>query len=105
MRRRSRYCISETSPPKPTTVVSAKERRRLTSVNRARDPYDAEEESFVSYGMSEGSIYADIPRLSAAITTPSLNLTAITEVPVTIGDCVCWFGPLLLWRCEASYAP
>lgn len=56
MRRRSRYCISETSPPKPTTVVSAKERRRLTSVNRARDPYDADEESFVSYGTLERSI-------------------------------------------------
>jgi hypothetical protein len=42
------------------------------------------------------SAYACIPRLSAAITTPSLNLTAITDVPVTIGDCVCWFGPLLL---------
>ena len=28
------------------------------------------------------------PRLSAAMTTPSLNLTARTEVPVTTGDCV-----------------
>ena len=30
-----------------------------------------------------------LPKLSAAITTPSLNLTARTEVPVTIGDFVC----------------
>lgn len=28
----------------------------------------------------------DIPRLSAAITTPSLNFIAITDVPVTTGD-------------------
>ncbi len=34
------------------------------------------------------------PRLSAAITTPSLNLTATTEVPVTMGDCVWFFGTL-----------
>lgn len=46
-----------------------------------------------------------LPRLSAAMTTPSLNLRATTDVPVTIGDCVCWFGPLLLDRYEASYAP
>jgi len=38
-----------------------------------------------------------VPRLSAAITTPSANLRATTEVPVTTGDCVCWFGPLF-WR-------
>ena len=37
----------------------------------------------------------EAPRLSAAITTPSLNFTARTEVPVTIGDCVCCLGPLL----------
>ena len=30
-----------------------------------------------------------VPRLSAAITTPSLNLAARTEVPVTIGPCEC----------------
>lgn len=35
----------------------------------------------------------DIPRLSAAMTTPSLNLMAITDVPVTMGACVCWFAP------------
>ena len=35
------YCMSETSPPKPMMEVSAKVRRRLTSVNRAREPYDA----------------------------------------------------------------
>lgn len=33
--------MSETSPPKPTTLVPAKVRRRLTSVKRAREPYDA----------------------------------------------------------------
>jgi hypothetical protein len=32
------------------------------------------------------------PRLSAAITTPPLYFMATTEVPVTIGCCVCWFG-------------
>ena len=31
-----------------------------------------------------------LPRLSAAITTPSLNLAARTDVPVTAGCCVCW---------------
>jgi hypothetical protein len=45
-----------------------------------------------------------IPRLSAAMTTPSLNFAASTEVPVTIGLCVCWFGPVV-WKCEGSYAP
>jgi hypothetical protein len=33
-----------------------------------------------------------IPRLSAAMTTPSLYLMATTDVPVTTGDCVCWIG-------------
>ena len=37
------------------------------------------------------------PRLSAAMTTPSLNLTAITDVPVTMGDCVCALGAEV-WR-------
>lgn len=46
----------------------------------------------------------NIPRLSAAITTPSLNFKATTDVPVTIGDCVCWFGPFDC-RYDASYAP
>ena len=40
---RSKYCMSETSPLNPTTEVSANVRRRLTSVNRARDPYEAVE--------------------------------------------------------------
>jgi hypothetical protein len=31
--------------------------------------------------------------LSAAMTTPSLYLTARTEVPVTMGDCVWVVGP------------
>lgn len=35
------YCISETSPPTPIIVAELKERRRLTSVKRAREPYDA----------------------------------------------------------------
>lgn len=35
-----------------------------------------------------------VPRLSAAITTPSLNLSATTDVPVTMGDWVCVLGPL-----------
>jgi hypothetical protein len=34
--------MSDTSPPKPTMVFGGKVRRRLTSVKRARDPYDAE---------------------------------------------------------------
>ena len=33
-----------------------------------------------------------IPKLSAATTTPSLNLTPNTDVPVTAGDCVCVIG-------------
>jgi hypothetical protein len=92
-------CMSETSPPKPMTVVSANVRRRLTSVNRAREPYDAIKiecqlsldmvcsSELVAYGLKECS-----PRLSAARTTPSLNLTPNTDVPVTAGDCVCVFG-------------
>lgn len=36
-----------------------------------------------------GMMRANKPRLSAAMTTPSLYLTATTEVPVTTGDCVC----------------
>ena len=43
----------------------------------------------------------DEPRLSAAITTPFWNLTAMTEVPVTVGDWVCCLGPVE-WRYEAS---
>lgn len=31
--------------------------------------------------------------MSAAMTTPSLYLMATTEVPVTMGACVCWFAP------------
>ena len=38
----------------------------------------------------------DVPRLSAAMTTPSLNLRATTDVPVTTGDCVFCLGPLWL---------
>ena len=41
LRRRSRYCISETSPPMPTIDLELKGWRRLTSVKRAREPYDA----------------------------------------------------------------
>ena len=33
--------MSETSPPNPTTTSSLNFRRRLTSVNRAREPYEA----------------------------------------------------------------
>lgn len=36
-------------------------------------------------------VYA--PRLSAAITMPSLYFVAMTDVPVTAGDCVCVIGP------------
>jgi len=35
-----------------------------------------------------------VPRLSAAITTPSLYLMPRTDVPVTTGLCVCVIGPL-----------
>ena len=34
--------MSETSPPMPITAVELNFRRRLTSVKRAREPYDAE---------------------------------------------------------------
>ena len=77
-------------------VVELKGRRRLTSVNRASEPYEAKEGT-VSVNMQciwLGSI-DNVPRLSAAMTTPSLNLTASTEVPVTTGDCVCCFGPVI----------
>ena len=36
-----------------------------------------------------------VPKLSAAIATPPLNLTATTEVPVTAGDWVWVLGPVL----------
>lgn len=35
----------------------------------------------------------DVPRLSAAMTTPSLYFTATTLVPVTMGCWVCCVGP------------
>lgn len=95
-------------------------------VKRAREPYDAVGTALVSlvgllwgvYGLcaadffflfwgglvppSEqwffgGGVEISLPRLSAAMTTPSLNLTARTDVPVTAGDCVCWLGPVD-WR-------
>lgn len=69
--------MSETSPPTPTTALRLNGLRRWTSVKRAREPYEA--------------------RLSAAMTTPDLNLMAMTEVPVTMGDWVwvmgCWVPP------------
>jgi hypothetical protein len=70
--------MSLTSPPNPTMARELKGFRRLTSVKRASEPYDA--------------------RLSAAITTPELYLMARTEVPVTIGDCVWVFGVCWAWR-------
>ena len=57
-----------------------------TSVKRAREPYDAIEAVSVSHLYCSGLDV--VPRLSAAITTPSLNLTPRTDVPVTAGDCV-----------------
>lgn len=33
-------------------------------------------------------VQGTIPRLSVAIATPPWNFTAMTEVPVTAGDCV-----------------
>jgi hypothetical protein len=35
--------MSEMSPLKPTTEVPANERSRLTSVKRAKEPYEAED--------------------------------------------------------------
>ena len=77
-------------------VVELKGRRRLTSVNRASEPYEAEKGA-VSVDMQSISLKGNgnVPRLSAAMTTPSLNLTASTDVPVTTGDCVCCFGPVV----------
>jgi hypothetical protein len=96
--------MSETSPPKPTTLFSAKVRRRLTSGKRAREPYDAVrggKDAYVSYldGGCMGVMASEgkegfVPRLSAAMTTPSLNFRATTDVPVTTGDCVWVVGPL-----------
>lgn len=37
----------------------------------------------------------DVPRLSAAMTTPSLNFSAITDVPVIMGDWVACLAPPL----------
>ena len=53
-------------------------------------------------GRLEGQLAGqNIPRLSAAMMTPSLNLMAITDVPVTIGDVVAALGPVVC-RYEAS---
>jgi hypothetical protein len=95
--------MSETSPPKPTTTSSLNFRRRLTSVKRASDPYDAVPNSQQTAICHVRSV-AVIPKLSAAMTTPSLNFAASTEVPVTMGLWVCWFWPAV-WKCEGSYAP
>ncbi len=89
--------------------VPAKVRRRLTSVKRAREPYDAEwDQTLVWLGKKEGGgvgfLQACLPRLSAAITTPSLNLTPSTEVPVTAGDWV-WVCGNEDWRSDESYGP
>ena len=45
-----------------------------------------------SVSMNPGLQRNHRPRLSVARTTPSLNLTPMTDVPVTAGDCVCVFG-------------
>ena len=37
------YCMSDTSPPMPRMACSPNLCRRLTSVKRAREPYDAGE--------------------------------------------------------------
>lgn len=86
--------MSDTSPPIPRTVWEPNLWRRLTSVKRAREPYDAEREEGVRsaflYGMDDGEgsgVY--VPRLSAAMTIPSLNFAASTDVPVTAGCWVC----------------
>ena len=58
-------------------------------------------------GRREGGFMAGrncLPRLSAAITTPSLNLTPSTEVPVTAGDWV-WVCGNEDCRCDESYGP
>ena len=57
------YCMSETSPPKPIMEVSAKVRRRLMSVNRAREPYDAVELKNQSDG--DGRLLALVDRVSS----------------------------------------
>lgn len=43
------------SPLKPTTEEFWKERRRLTSVKRARDPYDAVKESVSEARLDKGA--------------------------------------------------
>lgn len=43
----------------------------------------------------EGRVCIGVPRLSAAMTTPSLNFMPSTDVPVTMGDWVCWLGPFV----------
>ena len=72
--------------------LELKGRRRFTSVKRARDPYDAEGRKGRCQSPNSPCRHSEkveqLPRLSAAITTPSLNLTARTEVPVTMGDFV-----------------
>ena len=73
----------------PMMVVELNGRSRFTSVKRAREPYDARREKGSARwhnGDLGSQAELDEPRLSAAMTTPSLNFTATTEVPVTTGD-------------------
>lgn len=54
----------------------------------------------VSYPNFDIPVTLRVPKLSAAMTTPSLNLTPNTDVPVTAGDCVCAVG--MTCECDAS---
>lgn len=83
------------------TDVDANVRSRLTSGNRASEPYDAVPPGGQFCGRTMGKELETgapnegyVPRLSAAMTTPSLNFRATTDVPVTTGDWVCVVGPL-----------
>lgn len=63
-------------------------------MKRAREPYDAVEggkrvRELSNYELQCSEVVVLVPRLSAAITTPSLYFRATTEVPVTTGCWVC----------------
>lgn len=51
--------------------------------------------------VEDGERGEDAPRLSAAMTTPSLYLRATTDVPVTMGCWVLCLGPFCCMK-EAS---
>lgn len=82
------YSIPDSSAEALTTSVSLSISRPLDTIASTVGDSKESQELAVCYTILRKA-HHHIPRLSAAITTPSLNFIAITEVPVTIGLWVC----------------